>query len=106
MLTPTVSNSDSTKLILAADALSVAIQVMLWPMAMAVLGIARITCTSIPSWLRISWQLTPDTTEISKCLLWLAAGFISSSNLLIAGAKWLKQQYQLVTASALLAVTL
>jgi hypothetical protein len=48
MLTPTVSNNDNTRLVLAADALSVAIHVMLWPIEIAVFGIARITCTSNP----------------------------------------------------------
>ena len=82
MVTPTVSNKERTKFIFFDVPLSVAIQVMDWPMAMAVLGIARITCTFISSCLRISSQLTPDITEISICFSGLMEGFISSNNLL------------------------
>src|ERR1700710_2392681 len=45
IVTPTVSKSDLTRFIFLLVPLSVAIQVIEWPIAIAVLGMALITCT-------------------------------------------------------------
>src|SRR5690606_23733365 len=60
---PTALNILSTKRTSVSLALSVAIQVIDCPIAIAVLGIARTTLTLSPSASLISQQETPEATE-------------------------------------------
>src|SRR5690606_38027150 len=76
---PTVSNSLVTRSNCSSDALSDAMQVIDWPMAIAVLGIARITWTLLLSLSRTSAQVTPDTTDTTNRSSGTIAEAISSS---------------------------
>src|SRR5690606_28814475 len=76
----TDSNSRFTWSVTVSDALSVAIQVIDCPIAIAVFGMARTTTLSSPNTCLISAQLTPEITETTIC--WVCnVSLISSKSL-------------------------
>ena len=79
---PTESKIDFVRSMASFDAFFDAMQVIDSCIAIAIVGMARTTCMSLPICLMISLLFTPDTTEIMMCLSGVRSGLISCSKLL------------------------